>query len=267
MGEWMRSLLLFISMMITVFSQGYDFSKYEELLQTHVDDFGRVKYKALAQNFKDELKSEVDKARKYNPKDYPKLYQTKNDEFAYWINLYNHIVLNEVVQHYPIKSINDIPNVWKKKQTIGSLKLSLDEIEHEVLRKQFVEDPRFHFALICASYSCPKLQKFVYKGSKLSEQFNQISMEFYNNQLTFDLDKKNKAIYVSKIFDWYNTDFNVVSLKKEAFKDEEVYKKEVIKTYLIKNAPAEIGQFIEQHKRDIKVTLMEWHWRLNESVY
>lgn len=248
-------------------AQAYDFSNCELILKSNIDNFGRVKYSLIASKYKTELNSEVILAGKNNPIDKPKNYTNRNDRFSYWINMYNFIVLNEVAQNYPVVSIQEIENVWDKKHTLGKQILSLNEIEHTILRKEFVDEPRFHFALICASYSCPKLQNYVYKGSKLIEQFTSISKEFYNNQLTFNLDKKRNELYVSKLFDWYNPDFNVSGLKKADYSSDDEFKKAIVLDYLIKRAPSEISQHILANYNAITFSFMEWHWKLNESVF
>ena len=260
-------LLMLLSTLFIVNGQAYDFSNCEMILKSNIDNFGRVKYSRIAAEFKNELLAEVTNAGKNNPIDRPKNYKSKNDRFSYWINLYNHLVLNEVVQAYPIVSIQEIENVWKKKHIVGKQSLSLNDIEHKILRKEFVDEPRFHFALICASYSCPKLQDYVYVGENLNEQFTDISAQFYQNQLTFNLDKKRNELYVSKIFDWYNPDFNVSNLKRASYSSNNEFKKAIVLDYLIKRAPSEISQHILTNYSELTFSFMEWHWNLNESVF
>ena len=260
-------LLVLLCAMFSLNGQAYDFSNCELILKSNIDNFGRVKYKRIADQFKNELLIEVTNAGKNNPLDKPKNYISKNDRFSYWINLYNHIVLNEVVQAYPIVSIQEIDNVWKKKHALGNQSLSLNDIEHNILRKEFVDDPRFHFALICASYSCPKLQDYVYIGENLNQQFTDISTQFYQNQLTFNLDKKRNELYVSKLFDWYNSDFNISAIKREGFSSDNEFKQAIVLDYLIKRAPIEISQHILTNYNELKFSFMEWHWNLNESFF
>ena len=133
---------------------------------------------------------------------------------AYWFNAYNAFTIKLIVDNYPVKSIQDlqptlkipgISTVWKKKFfEIGGEPSSLDEIEHGILRRQFNE-PRIHFAINCASYSCPPLRNEAYEADKLDEQLNDQGRRFINNP------KWNKigpdSIDVSPIFNWFSEDF------------------------------------------------------------
>ncbi len=86
---------------------------------------------------------------------------TKNEELAFWINKYNVYTLKIVTDNYPLKSIKDIPSVWDKKFIpSGKEKISLGDIEHKMLRK--MNEPRIHFAINCASFSCPNLLNEAY---------------------------------------------------------------------------------------------------------
>ena len=254
--------VLIVFLFSLTFSQQIDFNDYNRILKTYVDDFGRVNYKRMVQNEKTAMNKLLTQISKKNPLIQPNLYRENNDELAAWINIYNILVLNEVVTHYPIESIQDIDNVWKKKQNLGNFKLSLDEIEHDLISKKFNE-PSAHFALICAAFSCPKLQTFSFTGINLKHQFRTITKDFFNNPLTFSLFKKDKKILISKIFDWYFSDFLYSPNNKKL--SELINKKDVIKKYVIDNAPAEISDFVKQYKDEIQVDIMIWHWKLNET--
>ncbi len=261
----MNWLWLSVFLSTSVFSQGYDFKVCDSFLKDNVDSFGRVKYDRFASDLKPVFISEIEKALKNNPKDFPENYPKKTDQFAYWINVYNHLVIREVVNHYPLKSIQDIPNVWKKKQKIGKQSFSLDEIEHDILSAEF-KDPRFHFAIICAAYSCPKLQPFSFRGDKLEEQLELVKKTFFENTLNFLLDNHANTLYVSKIFEWYVNDFNIFGFKRDDFKTEEEFKKSVTLAYVMRYAPKKIADFVTVHQKDITLNVMLWHWTLNESV-
>lgn len=139
---------------------------------------------------------------------------TKNARLAYWINAYNAFTLKLIIDHYPVSSITDlhpaiyIPmmnTVWHQKFfKIGGIEMSLDEIEHSILRKEFNE-PRIHFAINCASVSCPPLRNEAYTPDDLEEQLNEQAKQFINdskrNRITID------EIEISKIFSWFAKDF------------------------------------------------------------
>ena len=186
-----------------------DHSIFDKLLKKYVNEKGLVNYKG----FKSDEKV-LDQYLDMLSKNAPQSSWSKNEEKAYWINAYNAFTIKDVVKHYPIKSIKDIgssiqiPFVntpWAEKFfTIGGEKMSLDNIEHGTLRKKF-EDPRIHFALVCASISCPRLRNEAYMPDKLDAQLDDQGKDFLNNPAKNKI-AKDKA-ELSKYFDWYKGDF------------------------------------------------------------
>lgn len=139
-------------------------------------------------------------------------------EMVLWINAYNLCTLKLIVDHYPLKSIKDIPRTkrWKWKGfTIAGEKLSLDEIEHEKLRP--MGDPRIHFAINCASKSCPPLLPKLYNVDDLEDDLDSVTRKFLADQVHGAKWKTEKAflgwgddrkvLYLSKIFSWFKKDF------------------------------------------------------------
>lgn len=137
-----------------------------------------------------------------------------NETMAYWINAYNAFTVKLIPNHYPLKSIKDIgPAVqipfvntpWTEKFfTIGGKKMSLDNIEHGTLRKQFT-DPRIHFALVCAARSCPRLRNEAYTPARLAGQLNEQGLYFLNDPAKNAVTPGRASL--SKLFDWYSGDF------------------------------------------------------------
>lgn len=135
---------------------------------------------------------------------------TEAERFAFWINAYNLLAIKTVVEHYPIASIRDVGGffspVWKQPAGIVAGKpYSLDEIEHGILRPRF-HDPRVHFAVVCASVSCPDLRAEAYTGSRLSEQLNDAARRFLENPAK-GVVVENGSVSVSSIFRWFGDDF------------------------------------------------------------
>lgn len=134
------------------------------------------------------------------------------EKLAFWINAYNFLAIKIVADHYPLKSIRDLGSffrpVWKMDAgTIGGREYSLDEIEHGILRKQFVE-PRIHFAIVCASLSCPDIRKDVYLAPELEEQLDGQTRTFLSNPTKgMRLDAASKKALLSMIFSWFGDDF------------------------------------------------------------
>jgi hypothetical protein len=129
---------------------------------------------------------------------------SKNEQKAYWINLYNITVIQEIVENYPVKSINDIPNVFTKKiVTVEGERLALDDIEKQKLRT--FDDPRYHFAIVCAAISCPNIIPELYEGNRINYQLEMVTHDFINNAQKNDT--KSKVVMLSKLFDWYGDEF------------------------------------------------------------
>lgn len=143
-----------------------------------------------------------------------------NEQKAFWVNAYNLAVIKIITDHYPLgkgltwkalaypsNSIQQIPDVWDRKviRALGKER-SLNEIEHEILRKEF-KDARIHFALVCASLGCPVLRSEPYDGAKLDSQLNDQVRTFLTTVQKARYDKDSDALYLSPIFKWFRMDF------------------------------------------------------------
>jgi hypothetical protein len=136
-----------------------------------------------------------------------------NDTKAYWINAYNAFTVQLMTRHWPVKSIKDLGGFIYRVNTtwdiefirIGTQKVTLNYIEHKRLRGDF-EDYRIHFAVNCASVSCPKLRNEAFEAATLDQQLEDQARSFINNPLKNDLSNSRNP-RISKIFDWYSSDF------------------------------------------------------------
>jgi hypothetical protein len=137
----------------------------------------------------------------------------RNEQMAFWINLYNAKTIDIVLDHYPVKSIRDISlggglfstGPWKKQvMTVEGQSLSLDNVEHDILRKQW-KDPRVHYAVNCASFSCPNLADKPFTGQDLDTMLDAGAKAYINHPrgVTFRGDR----LVLSQIFEWYRKDF------------------------------------------------------------
>ena len=135
---------------------------------------------------------------------------TRSEQFAYWANLYNAVTIDVVIDHWPVRSIRDIrsglrPGPWRRKLvTVGGVDLSLDDIEHEILRKGWSE-PRVHYAVNCASIGCPNLPLRAFRGATLGPALDAAARAYVNSSrgARFDGD----VLVVSSIYKWYAADF------------------------------------------------------------
>jgi hypothetical protein len=192
-----------------------DHSIWNGLLAKHVSAEGWVTYHGL-KNDSVQLNQYLNLLSS-NP---PKEDWTANQKLAYWINAYNAFTVKLIVDHYPVSSIKDIKkgipfvnSVWDIKFfEIGGIKMDLNEIEHSILRKQF-DEPRIHFAIVCASKSCPKLRNEAFTADKLEQQLREQAVDFINDPSKNHFEEE--EINISQIFNWFEKDFTKkMTLKK-----------------------------------------------------
>lgn len=173
---------------------------WDQLVKTYVSASGNVNYKGFDKTALNDYLQTLSA----NP---PQSGWSADAQKAYWINAYNAFTVSLVLENYPLKSIKDIGGVFKSPWdksfiTIGGKTYTLNQIEHDILRKQF-NDPRIHFAIVCASRSCPVLRREAYEASALDRQLDEQTKIFLNDP------SKNRVSsgHVSKIFDWFKSDF------------------------------------------------------------
>lgn len=171
---------------------------------------------------------------------------------AFLINAYNAFTVKLLLDNEPVSSIKDLGGLfsspWKKKffKLFGE-EYSLDQIEHETIRKQFAE-PRIHMALVCASKGCPQLRGEAFVSEKLETQLEEQVRSFLSDRERNRWDPKTGKLYVSKIFDWYGEDF----LKKDGS----------VGAFL---APRMGSTPQEQESiRKAKISFLDYDWSLNE---
>lgn len=132
------------------------------------------------------------------------------DKIAFYINAYNATTLLSIVERYPVKSIKDIGGVWKKRKwIIAGRELTINDIEHEILRK--MGEPRIHFAINCASISCPPLYSSPYSGDSLDSQLDAATRTALADETRANYMADKKELKVSKIFDWFGKDFELIA--------------------------------------------------------
>lgn len=191
---------------------------FDALLKKYVAPSGLVSYigfqedRAKLQDYLEYLTSNPPNDDNWN----------ESEKLAYWINLYNAFTIELVLQYYPIASIKDIgasvqvPFVntpWDIKFIeIGKEKYDLNNVEHNIIRQIF-DEPRIHFAVNCASISCPKLRREAYTGARLDSQLQEQAIDFLNDPERNEIGPEKAEI--SKIFRWYGGDFTKKSSLRE----------------------------------------------------
>jgi len=242
----MKKILLLITLLFSLYTYAQkvpSHQQWEMLLKKHVNNTGLVNYKGFQKD-----KAALDNYLKLLSDNEPKSNWSESDQMAYWINAYNAFTIQLILNNYPVKSIKDIAGkIYKintpwdiKFITIGGKKYDLNNIEHGILRKRF-NDPRIHFALVCASVSCPRLCNEAYTGAKLNAQLEDAGKEFLNDN------SKNKITAskaeLSKYFSWYKGDFT---------------KNGSLVAYINKYSQTKINA-------QTKISFIDYNWGLNEQ--
>lgn len=207
---------------------------WDNLLKTYVDEKGNVDY----MGFKKELET-LDKYLEQLGNFSIDENWSREKKLAYFINLYNAATVKLILDNYPVESIKDINRPWDKAWIRqGGELVSLGKIEHKILRK--MDEPRIHFAINCASYSCPKLLNQAFTEDKLEQQLDLVTNDFINDSDRNILSEK--KIELSRIFKWYQKDFeNEGSLI--------AYLNQYSKSYI---------------NPDVKIDYLNYNWSLNE---
>jgi len=130
------------------------------------------------------------------------------DQYAFYLNAYNVLVIGEIVRDYPLTSVQDMPGFFNKnRMDVGGEKLTLDQIETDKLRKIY-DDPRLHFALVCGTNSCPRLNRTAYVGKQLFVQLNNQAKLALLDPNYVRVDETGKLVKLPEIFKWYEADFS-----------------------------------------------------------
>ncbi|MDC7994235.1 DUF547 domain-containing protein [Altibacter sp. HG106] len=177
-----------------------DHSAWDTLLKKHVDANGLVDYQGMKAD-RAALNAYLQELSSYDPSND----WSVQELLAYYINLYNAYTVDLILDNYPLESIKDIDGAWTKGIVpVGNRELSLGGIENGILRK--MDEPRIHFAINCASMSCPKLLREAYTAATINEQLDRATSEFINSDKNDITANKPK---VSSIFKWYKNDYTV----------------------------------------------------------
>lgn len=231
----------------TISIKNIDHSAFNNLLNQYVDSNGDVDYIGWKAKDEESLKLYLESLSHANPaKKAP-----EEHKLAFWINAYNALTIHGILEKYPTSSIRNHTsklfgyNIWKDlKLQVADTAYSLDDIEHQVLRK--MDEPRIHFAIVCASHSCPRLLSQAYNANTLEGQLNDNAKFFFASEKNFRIDEKKKTVYLSSILNWFEEDFGDNS-------------SDVLQS---------IQPFIPETSQDIsnwKVKYLPYSWKLNDQ--
>ena len=243
---------------------------YDRVLKEYVVD-GRVDYARLKGNRSD-LDRHISELARLDPKLYEKW--EGSAQIAFWINAYNAITLQVILDHYPIQrssspaslvfpanSIRQIPGAWDQiTHPVMGRPMTLDQIEHEVLRKRFKE-PRIHMALVCAAQGCPLLRSEVYMGQRLNEQLVDQARRFLENPAKFRMDRKQRLVRLSPIFQWFGQDFLIAYGLPEGFAGHADAERAVL-AFASRYLASDDRAFLQDG--NYRIAYLGYDWRLNQ---
>lgn len=243
-------------------------ARLDEVLARFVDDRGRVDYAGLSRDalVLDAYYAELAGA---SPDSHPDLFATEDARLAYWINAYNASAIETVLYHYPIESVKDVRSsalfflpklsgfFLLQRVELGGEKTNLYDLENKLIRKRFSE-PRVHFALNCASISCPRLPRRAFHAETLQDELETETYRFVSEERNVDIDPDDGEITLSSIFDWYEDDFT--EWMKANQPDRPATLLGYIEPYLTAHQAALLARC-----GDCEIEFAEYDWGLNDQ--
>lgn len=247
---------------------GFDHSPWGKLLKAHVSE-GWVDYRGLAAD-RDELDHYLERlsaVQKAVLESWP-----REDQIAFYLNAYNAITVERILDHYPpegavffkkMRSIRTISGVWNEiEDRVAGQDLMLDDIENEILRKRY-QEPLVHFAIVCASRSCPPLSQEPLEGPMLMTQLQQRAQEFLlDSTRGVFIDLKKNRVSLSKIFDWFGEDF-IARYGGGKLSERYGGKLGAVLNFVSLYLPSDQKEFIQ--RGGYRVDFLSYDWSLNEA--
>ncbi len=246
----MMSLLTILWLAPEAIANTFDHSKFDLVLKKYVDEKGLVDYNGVANDRQFSEYMQTLESAKVESLSY-------DGQFAFWLNAYNAVTIDKVIKEKPRKSVREtlVPGLWtstkfftSREHTVANQRLSPDDIQKEILFKKF-QDPRIHFAIICASSGCPQLPRIAYTETNVQSRLEEETRKYLNSSRGTRIDRVEITLYVSKLFDWYDDDFIQKSGSVLGF----------MRPYL----RGETLSFIE---RNPKISYLEYDWALNAQA-
>ena len=171
-------------------------------LQRYVNKVGKVNYAAI-QRDPDQLDALLHSIAEFDA-----AHTAAADQYAFYLNAYNVLVIGDIVRNYPLNSVQDMPGFFNKtRHRVGGEPLTLDQIETDKLRRIY-DDPRLHFALVCGTQSCPRLNRTAYVGAELFVQLNKQAKFALADPAYVRVNPNAKVVQLPEIFKWYEADFS-----------------------------------------------------------
>jgi len=230
-----------------------DHTVWDTLLKKYVDPRGQVNYQGWKNSSVD--RKTLDTYLNSLSRASNRAQASREAKLAFWINAYNAVTVEGILREYPTTSIRNHTakvfgyNIWKDLLlTVGRKTYSLEAMEHQILRK--MGEPRVHFAIVCASYSCPRLLNEAYVASKLEEQLTINTRAFFANKGNFRYDTAQRRFYLSSILSWFSEDFG----------RNQAAQLKTIAPYLPSQAATQAA-----NANSVSVSYLDYDWSLNDQ--
>ena len=240
--------LLLFSWLSQAEASDFDHSLLDRILNAYVDPQGLVDYNGIAQDARF-----ARYVQSLNTADLQKL--PSDAQLAFWINAYNVVMIDKVLKKKPKESVLEtfIPKLWistrifktREHEVVGR-EVSLEDIEHGILRKQFKE-PRIHFAIVCASMGCPPLSRIAYTEQNVQALLHEQTLKYIQSPRGSRIDREKNRLYLSNIFSWFEEDFVEKAGSVDSF----------ISSYLDEEGLS----FLKERKPQIE--FLDYDWSLN----
>jgi len=228
---------------------------FTRLLNQYVDEDGYVDYEGLRAEADEVLVPYLEWLGDTDPSGW-----SRDERLAFWINAYNAYALKLIVDNYPVENIwatTKGPPEPKEENNPFAMKVgpvadtarTLDEIEHNIIRERF-DEPRIHFAVVCAAESCPPLRTEAYTGPNLDDQLDDQGRTFLHDTEKNQVPRGDDAIALNRILKWFMEDFGDST-------DE-------LQTYIAQYFEGDVRRHLEA--ADYKVEFLEYDWTLNDQA-
>jgi len=248
---------------------GFDHSRWGKLLKAHVQE-GWVDYVGFARD-REELNQYLQWMSAVRPETLESW--PREERLAFYLNAYNAITIERILDHYPpdgavffkkMRSIRTIEGVFNEiKDRVAGQDLTLDDIEHEILRKKY-QEPLVHFGLVCASRSCPPLRPEPFEGVVVMKQLHQAAQEFLLDPTRgISIDDETNRVTLSKIFEWFGEDF-IPRYGGGKLTERYGEKLDACLNFVSQYLPKEQKEFIQ--KGGYRVDFLPYDWTLNEKT-
>ena len=239
----------------------FDHSLWDQCLKKFVNDQGEVNYAFLHMDpalLNDYLKQINNLSLKQVRENWP-----REERLALWLNVYHAGIFKAVEDHYPVKSIQDIPGIWDITLIhMGKVAFSLNQIRQHFLIEEF-RDEKIHMALSCGAASCPRLSREAFTGPKVEGQLFLAAQNFVNDPDYNKIVPGQDKIWLSKIYKWYASDFKLDFGAAE--NDRGLSNQEYAVLSFISHYAQDLDKIQYLQEGRYKIKYLDFDWRLNQS--